>query len=188
MKHTEMIMVIEAHSEGKAVQVSAKLANLGWTDMKPATGFNFCEFDYRVKPELKESVNVLEFGAIKDDGMMKITLDLPEIEGYEYTGEHRQAEAGDYYLEVTNEAAFRHLNCGKTRGHYPILKKKAPKYETRFIDKQNCLWIGDDQGIREGKTYVEIKALREAIAIIDSHYNWSADLRAATLELKELLN
>jgi hypothetical protein len=53
MKHTEMIMVIEAHSEGNAVQFSAKLANLGWTDMRPATGFNFCEFDYRVKPASK---------------------------------------------------------------------------------------------------------------------------------------
>ena len=36
--------------------------------------------------------------------------------------------------------------------------------------------------------FVEIKALEDAIAIIDSHYNWSADLRAATLELKALIN
>jgi hypothetical protein len=106
---------------------------------------------------------------------MKIELDLPEIEGYEYTGEHRIAEAGDYYLEASNEAVFQRPNCGKTIGHYPILKKKAVKYAIL-------------KGAAFEKEYVEIKALRDAIAIIDSHYNWSADLRFATLELKELLN
>jgi hypothetical protein len=84
---------------------------------------------------------------------MKITLDLPEIEGYEYTGEHRQAEAGDYYLEVTNEAAFRHLNCGKTRGHYPIIKKKAPKYAIL-------------KGAAFEKEYVEKKALEDALGLL----------------------
>jgi hypothetical protein len=115
MKHTEMIMVIEAHSEGKAIECATNYTPSDWYEVDILTNeFNFSSYIYRVK--------------------------------------------------------------------------LATKYETRFIDKQNCLWIGDDQGIREGKTYVEIKALREAIAIIDSHYNWSADLRAATLELKELLN
>jgi hypothetical protein len=106
---------------------------------------------------------------------MKIELDLPEIEGYEYTGEYRIVEAGDYCLESTNEAVFQHPNCGKTIGHYPILKKKAVKYAIL-------------KGAAFEKEYVEIKALEDAIEIIDSHYNWSADLRAATLELKSLIS
>jgi hypothetical protein len=120
---------------------------------------------------------------------MKIELDLPEIEGYEYTGEHRQAEAGDYYLEATNQAVFQVASCGKTIGHYPILKKKAPKYETRFIDKNNCLWIGDDQGIREGKTYVEIKAISDLVRLAQTNIEDMDHFEQQEWgEIKELLN
>jgi hypothetical protein len=176
MKHTEMIMVIEAHSQGKAVQVSAKLANLGWTDMRPATGFNFCEFDYRVKPELKESVNVLEFGAIKDDGMMKITLDLPEIEGFELAEgkQPRPVKFGEYSINMETLEATQWNGSCTSFDNAIVLKKKAPKYK-----KMRSKLFGSN--------FVEIKALKDAIAIIDSHYNWSADLRAATLELKKVL-
>ena len=98
---------------------------------------------------------------------MKITLDLPEIEGYEYTGEYRIAEPMEYFMEELQAVRF---SDERTDSDYPILKKKAPKYETTY-----------------NGAYVEIKALEHAIAIIDSHYNWSADLRTATLELKELI-
>ena len=82
MKHTEMIIVIGAHSEGKAVQVSAKLANLGWTDMRMEGGFNFCKFDYRVKPapkyktlkEVESEEKYVEIKALED--ALKLTLGL----------------------------------------------------------------------------------------------------------------
>jgi hypothetical protein len=105
---------------------------------------------------------------------MKIELDLPEIEGYEYTGKNRQAK-GEHYLTNANRVGFQPTPLGYTIGHYPILKKKAPKY--KVLDS-----------VAFDGVYVEIKALEDAIEIIGSHYNWSADLRAATLELKELLN
>ena len=51
MKHREMIMVIEAHSEGKAIQVA--YANDGdWMDATDPS-FNFDSCKYRVKPEYK---------------------------------------------------------------------------------------------------------------------------------------
>ena len=49
MKHTEMIMVIEAHSEGKAIQV-AYSDHGGWVDASEPS-FNFDSCKYRVKPE-----------------------------------------------------------------------------------------------------------------------------------------
>jgi hypothetical protein len=67
-----------------------------------------------------------------------------------------------------------------------VLKKKAPKYETRFIDKNNCLWIGDDQGIREGKTYVEIKALEDALKLMHGRTLNFDDMRIYD-ELKSLI-
>jgi hypothetical protein len=121
---------------------------------------------------------------------MKIELDLPEIEGFELAEgkQPRPVKVGEYSINMETLGATQWNGACTSFDNAIVLKKKAPKYETRFIDKNNCLWIGDDQGIREGKTYVEIKALREAIAIIDSHYNWSADLRSATLELKSLIS
>jgi hypothetical protein len=51
MKHTEMIMVIEAHSEGKSIECKAKEIKR-WSNASHPI-FNFSQFDYRVKPEPK---------------------------------------------------------------------------------------------------------------------------------------
>lgn len=82
---------------------------------------------------------------------MKIELDLPEIEGFEYTGAYRTAEIGEYVLI--------HDHVIECQGHsyeYPILKKKAPKYKT--VSYADC--VGDN-----GCKYVEIKALEELIKL-----------------------
>jgi hypothetical protein len=109
---------------------------------------------------------------------MKIELDLPEIEGYEYTGEYRTVEAYDYYLEASNEAVFQPPNCGKTIGHYPILKKKAPKYAIL-------------KGAAFEKEYVEKKVVRDLMVIVEQ-INSGAEFDltgfANYLEIKELLN
>jgi hypothetical protein len=110
---------------------------------------------------------------------MKIELDLPEIEGYEYTGEYRIVEADDYYLEATNEAVFQPTNCGKTRGYYPILKKKAPKYKL-LSHKQS---IKDDDVIE----YVEIKALEDALKLMHGRTLNVDDMRIYD-ELKSLIS
>ena len=83
---------------------------------------------------------------------MKIELDLPEIEGFEYTGAYRTAEIGEYVLI--------HDHVIECQGHsyeYPILKKKEPKYKL-LSHKQS---IKDDDVIE----YVEIKALKDLIKL-----------------------
>ena len=51
MKHQEMIMVIEAHSEGKVIECKAK-GFKHWSNASHPV-FNFSQFDYRIKPEPK---------------------------------------------------------------------------------------------------------------------------------------
>ena len=86
---------------------------------------------------------------------MKITLDLPE--GYEYTGEHRQATSGDTFLNSQNEMHV--ITSTSTHGHYPILKKKAPKYKTYSFGSCTECSTG------ESYEFVEIKALEDAIRL-----------------------
>ena len=51
MKHQEMIMVIEAHSEGKLIQVRRRCGN-AWIDTA-SPDFDFRDCEYRVKPAPK---------------------------------------------------------------------------------------------------------------------------------------
>ena len=53
---------------------------------------------------------------------MKVEIDLPEIEGYEYTGEFRCANEQDAWLFGDNRLAF--LKKGPTREPVHILRKK----------------------------------------------------------------
>ena len=81
MKHTEMIMVIEASSEGKAIQTSNKYIELKWIDKVEGGAFNFVDYDYRVKPEPKYRtikshtdnglIEYVEIKALED--LMKLT-------------------------------------------------------------------------------------------------------------------
>ena len=112
---------------------------------------------------------------------MKITLDLPEIEGYEYTGEHRQATSGDIFLNSQNEMHV--ITNTSTHGHYPILKKKAPKYKTitpaSYLQESGCIDFSAE--------YVEIKALEDALEL-SSGMTMNADHIAIYKELYSLLN
>ena len=110
---------------------------------------------------------------------MKIELNLPDIEGYEPAegAQPRYPKTGDSFLVVDGSTEVQLATFNYESLKAIILKKKEPKYHTQIssIYHKGTLKM------------VELKALEDAIAIIDSHYNWSADLRAATLELKELI-
>ncbi len=54
--------------------------------------------------------------------MPKIEMDLPEVEGYEYTGKYGYASPGDYYL--CNITVLLNNYSDSTIKQYPILKKK----------------------------------------------------------------
>lgn len=51
MTYDEMITIIQAVKEGKAVQIKF---NEGWHDCSGKIDFNFISAEYRVKPELRE--------------------------------------------------------------------------------------------------------------------------------------
>ena len=107
---------------------------------------------------------------------MKIELDLPEIEGYEYTGEYRRPKEDEYY-KGTVDARQADSDSGS---EYPILKKKAPKYLTVPSD-----------GSIYGKQLVEIKALEDALKIIstmDAEPNLNSNEIPETKALKALIN
>ena len=80
---------------------------------------------------------------------MKIELDLPEVTGYEYTGEYRIPREGEPFKGSTD---VRFADAGITC-EFPILKKKAPKYKV--------LSSPAFDGV-----YVEIKALEDALDLI----------------------
>ena len=103
---------------------------------------------------------------------MKIELELPEIEGFEYTGEYRIPLYGEYY-QILREAQ---QNKGKTYNYnYPILRKKKPKYKTTTVDTG-----------RELFRYVEIQALKDAMTII-KYMDSDPELRAVNCrKYKEL--
>jgi hypothetical protein len=104
---------------------------------------------------------------------MKIELDLPEIEGYEYTGEYRIAEVMEYFMEELQASRLRE---SRTDSEYPILKKKAPKY-----------LVIPCGGNIYGKTLVEIKALEDALKLMHGRTLNVDDMRVYT-ELKSLIS
>jgi hypothetical protein len=84
---------------------------------------------------------------------MKITLDLPDIEGYEYTGEYRLPLKGE---EVAIGHMHTKVGCSDCSVSYFILKKKEPKYKTTTVDTGHELF-----------EYVEAKALEDALSLVD---------------------
>ena len=80
MKHQEMIMVIEAHSEGKKIECQAKGVN-GWSAC-PHPIFNFSQFDYRVKPELKYKT-ITPASYLQESGCIDFSAEYVEIKALE---------------------------------------------------------------------------------------------------------
>jgi hypothetical protein len=58
MTHDEMIAVIQAHREGKKIQVRDRVNGEPWDDLQSNESFNFVGFEYRVRPEPREWVLV----------------------------------------------------------------------------------------------------------------------------------
>jgi hypothetical protein len=55
--------------------------------------------------------------------IMEVTFkDMPEVPGYEYTGEYRSPEAGEWYLSAIGTVSL--ASCGFKRWPHPILRKK----------------------------------------------------------------
>ena len=61
---------------------------------------------------------------------MKIEMEMPEIEGYEYTGEQREPKADEYFLDLDGRP-FRRLSFipEDEEDKYIILRKLKPKRE-----------------------------------------------------------
>ena len=112
---------------------------------------------------------------------MKIELDLPEIEGFEPDEgkQPRMAKKGDNYTGITGIVS-KWQSSKDTEHAYIILKKKAPEYRTH----EEKVWL---DGRYHLTRYVEIKAIEDAIGVIDSHYNWGFDNREMIKQLKELI-
>jgi hypothetical protein len=111
---------------------------------------------------------------------MKVTLDLPDIEGYEYTGEYRIAEPMEYFMEELQAAR---LSEYRTDSEYPILKKKAPKYKTITP----ASYLQESGHIDLSAEYVEIKALEDALELSSGMTMTENDI-AIYKELYSLLN
>lgn len=62
-----------------------------------------------------------------------VTLKLPKLDGYEYTGEYREPRKGEYMLYCDNEARLAE-DCHSSS--YPILRKTTTQYDSvlRAID------------------------------------------------------
>jgi hypothetical protein len=83
MKHTEMIMVIEAHSEGKAIQCSADHSPNDWHDVAMTTlKFNFSDYSYRVKPAPKYKT-ITPASYLQESGCIDFSAEYVEIKALE---------------------------------------------------------------------------------------------------------
>jgi len=56
---------------------------------------------------------------------MKIEIELPEIEGFEYTGEYTMPKVGEYYLDI-HFKPFERVSIN-SNDPFPILRKLKPK-------------------------------------------------------------
>ena len=111
---------------------------------------------------------------------MKITLDLPEIEGYEYTGEYRLPLKGE---EVAIGHMHTKVGCYDCSVSYFILKKKKPKYKTITP----ASYLQESGYIDFSAEYVEIKALEDALELSSGMKMTDYDI-AIYKELYSLLN
>ena len=103
---------------------------------------------------------------------MKIELDLPEVPGYEYTGEYRSPKLDEPF----KAGAGVRFGSGGMSAEFPILKKKAPKYSV----------IGEGHALF--KTYVEIKALADLVRLAQTNIEDMSNAQTNEWEeIKQLL-
>lgn len=106
---------------------------------------------------------------------MNVLVDLPEIEGFEYTGEYRVPKDGEWFLDGTNNP-YKYSGTFEMLSPLPIIKKKAPKYKKFKPSYDHSL------------EYVEIQALIDALELthINARY-WKHEHSATRYLLKELI-
>ena len=81
---------------------------------------------------------------------MKVTIDLPEIEGYEYTGEFRMPKDGERYLSYDN---FLSLSQGINEASHPILERAK---ETKWTPSNGeTTWVAISDGSAISTTYYD---------------------------------
>jgi len=102
---------------------------------------------------------------------MKVLIELPEIEGFGYTGEYRKAKEGEWFLGATGEPIEASPMMCEPR---PLLKKIELKYNSYFMN---------------GNEYVEIKALEDTLKLLDCVIMplWSIETRDRIKKLRELI-
>jgi hypothetical protein len=77
---------------------------------------------------------------------VKVTFDMPEVPGYEYTGEYRQCRAGETYMGDGKPYT------GSTISAWPVLRKVPSWRPARVEDAIRAL-----QGIRIEARFCEVK-------------------------------
>lgn len=65
---------------------------------------------------------------------VKVTFELPEVKGYEYTGEYGSPCAGEFYLDVEDGVKKATYNM---RGEYPIMRPIASWRDAKPSDLEN---------------------------------------------------
>ena len=113
---------------------------------------------------------------------MKIELDLPDIEGFEIAEgkQPRPVKVGEYYLGMETLEAKQWNGACTSFDNAIVLKKKAPKYKTTTVDTG-----------RELFKYVEIKALEDAMSLLNSRgltTSMPSDQYAVYIQLLCLIN
>ena len=113
---------------------------------------------------------------------MKITLDLPDIEGFEIAEgkQPRHVKVGEYCLSMETLEAKQWNGACTSFDNAIVLKKKAPKYQVVKFDMLN-----------KDKSYVEIKALEDAMSLLNSRgltTSMPSDQYAVYMQLLCLIN
>ena len=89
---------------------------------------------------------------------MKIEIELPEIEGFEYTGEFRKPKDGEYFkadvlgVQKGNGVKVNRLILRKIETMEGRIKAEYPDYEVEMLDICKCngwLGISEHDGARE---------------------------------------
>tara|TARA_R110000803_G_scaffold210685_3_gene283211 strand:- start:5947 stop:6453 length:507 start_codon:yes stop_codon:yes gene_type:complete len=111
------------------------------------------------------------FEPVQEPATMEVKLTLPEIEGFTYTGERRKPEIGEYFLDELNDPEVA-KNDFET-SEFIILKKIEPEYS---VMTPGGLINNSTEPLSINAKFVEIKALKDIISIIDARCLNIADL------------
>lgn len=102
---------------------------------------------------------------------MKVSIDLPEIEGFEYSGEYRAPKLHEW-IAIGSGDPMKNNNPDNNESYF-ILKKKKPVYT--ILNVQEDKWV-------------PINALEDALRLLELDVNaWTQENIGEEEYLKELL-